>query len=82
MRMRTMLKRKIKLICNLSTRWDGVGMHVCAGCWGEGGWTARGLAVSSLVLEPLLLSLRSHSCLHIPGPVPPAMGTLSVHRRH
>ena len=29
MRMRTMLKRKIKLICNLSTRWDGVGVCVC-----------------------------------------------------
>lgn len=53
MRMRTMLKRKIKLICNWSTQWDGIGVCVCgqdAGGrrGGQGGvsgsqvWSARG----------------------------------------
>lgn len=38
-RMRTMLKRKIKLICNLSTQWDGVG--ICVHKRLETGWVDR-----------------------------------------
>lgn len=49
-----MLKRKIKLICNVSTQWA----HVCGHDVGRGvsGGAGQGLGVSGLVWSSLLLS--------------------------
>lgn len=69
MRMRTMLKRKMKLICNL-THGGMAWAWVCARCWREGGGQGRDSAVPGLVSAPLLLSLHLHEPLYIPGPLP------------